>query len=251
MLVDLVRVAQGFVLPPGLFVPIGVGVALLLPQRAARTALLLATAALYLAALPWWGTVLMHGLEWTYAPPGRVTGQVLVVVGEGATPGLPDFPGSGQLSPQSSMELLTALTLYRRTHLPILFSGGAGDTLAGNEALTARGELIALGVPARRILVDPNSHTTYENARDVAAILRIHHWSRVTLVVSAFHAPRTVQDFHLFGVRAQPFPTDYQTQRRLHFTWLDLVPSPGAFSSSAMALNEYLAMQLTAAGLRI
>ena len=251
VLIDLVRFAQGFALPPGLLVVIGVAVALLLPRRTARTTLLLASAGLYLACLPWPSGVLLHRLEWAYTPPARVTGQALVVLGEGAVQGLPDFPGSGQLSRPSSMELLTALALYRRTHLPLIYSGGTGTTLAGNEALTARAELVALGVPARAILLDPNSHTTYENAADVARILRAHHWRRITLVVSAFHALRAVYDFRLFGVQVQPFPTDYQTPRHSPVTWMDLVPSASALTSTAVALNEWLALWLTRAGLRL
>jgi uncharacterized SAM-binding protein YcdF (DUF218 family) len=251
VLIDLIRFVQGFALPPGLLVVFGLAAAAVLRHPGVRRTLLAASLLLYLAALPWPAALLLHRLEWTYAPPGRVTGQALVVLGEGASRGIPVFPGSGALSAGSSMELLTALALYRRTHRPIIFSGGTGDSAAGNEALTAGRELVALGVPASALLLDPNSHTTYENAADVAAILRAHGWRRITLIVSAFHAPRAVRDFQLFGVQVQPYPTDYQTPRQLRFSWLSLSPSASALSWTATALNEWLAMALTRAGLRL
>ncbi len=250
-MVELARVVQAFVLPPGILLIAGLLAVPLLPPGGARAAAAVAVLLVYVAALPaLWGT-LLHRLEWTYRPPVEVTGQVLVVVGEGAATGRPDFPGSGQLSRPSSMELLTALALYRQSRLPILFSGGAGRSGAGNEALNARRELEALGVPATAILVDPTSQTTYQNARHVAAILQQRGWTRVTLIVSAFHAPRTVVDFHLFGIAVQPYPTDYQTGPRNRLSWRSWIPSAGALDTAALVLNELLALTVTRAGLRL
>lgn len=252
MLIDLIRFGENFALPPGLLILVGVVAAVGYRRRAAvRRTLLLGSALLYLASLPWLGGVLMHHLEWTYHPPRRLRGQVLLMLGEGAAVGMPSFPGSGALSQPSSMELLTTLALYRRTHLPVLISGGTGSTVAGNEALTARAELERLGVPERKIFIDPFSHTTYENARDSAALMRRHHWRRAILIVSAFHAPRAVYDFRLLGVAVQPFPTDYTTPQRLRVSWLDFAPTAGGLSTVSTALHEYLSRWVTAWGVRV
>lgn len=64
--------------------------------------------------IPLTAELLMGGLERKYAQPSRIDGDVIVVLGGGATSGTPDMDGEGNLSGAAANRLLTAARLYRR-----------------------------------------------------------------------------------------------------------------------------------------
>jgi uncharacterized SAM-binding protein YcdF (DUF218 family) len=83
----------------------------------------------------------------------------------------------------------------------VLVVTGAGVANMFAEAEVMRRGLIAAGVDARRIVLEPRARTTVDNAAQVAQLLDLgvrplgFRPSRVTLVVEPFHAVRSLRLF--------------------------------------------------------
>jgi uncharacterized SAM-binding protein YcdF (DUF218 family) len=118
------------------------------------------------------------------------------------------------------------------------------------EALWARDLAIELGLPADRILLNPSSRNTAEEARDIGTLGKQRGWTRVLLVTSAFHMPRSLASFRKrSGLTVIPVPCDYQLPSRAYYgqsslgnTLLGLIPDAGALYLSSVALKEHLGL---------
>jgi uncharacterized SAM-binding protein YcdF (DUF218 family) len=86
------------------------------------------------------------------------------------------------------------------------------------EAVVARQQVVALGVPAERVRVDVDAANTQENARNVKALLGPLQGA-VVLVSSAFHLPRAVLLFEGQGQRVSPFPVDHRCLPGMAWDW--------------------------------
>ncbi|MNB95205.1 hypothetical protein D3C75_423730 [compost metagenome] len=248
-LIYFIKFLYSFVLPPGLFVLLFTAAAIWIWPKNRRPALMLLiiTVLLYLSMTPLTAELLMGGLERKYAQPSRIDGDVIVVLGGGATSGTPDIDGEGNLSGAAVNRLLTAARLYRETGLPLLFTGGQVYTDSGNEADIAKRQLIGLGIPAEDILTENQSLNTGQNAEFTAALMKEHGLSRPVLVTSGFHIARGMEEFRKAGLSPQAYPSDYSVSQGGSFYLSKLLPSPGAMQSTGVAMKEYLG--LLAAGL--
>lgn len=94
--------------------------------------------------------------------------------------------------------------------IPVIVSGGQAFARAGaqSEAEGMRRLLLELGVAPERIVIEPRSRTTAENAREVAALTG--RTGPHLLVTSAFHMPRAAATFQAAGVSIAPAPTDWR-----------------------------------------
>ena len=91
---------------------------------------------------------------------------------------------------------------------------------------------VALGVPARHIVVEGRSSRTSENASEVAALLAPYSASDVLLVTSALHMRRAKLCFERCGLRVGPAPVP-----------LFIAGEPPVRASVlAQALHEYLGL---------
>ncbi len=244
-LIYIIKFLYSFVLPPGIFVVLLLAASVWLWRKSRKQAMTIAAIALllYLSVIPLTSQALIKGLERQYDQPGSVGGDVIVVLGGGATRGTPDLGGEGNLSGGAANRLLTAVRLHRATGLPILFSGGQVFSDSGNEADIARRQLIALGVPEGDILVENRSLNTEQNAVYTAALLKSSGLSHPVLVTSAFHLPRAIREFRLAGVEPEPFPTDYLASGgRFAFYPGLLSPSSAAAATAGTAFKEYLGL---------
>ena len=85
----------------------------------------------------------------------------------------------------------TAVALWKRGFAPmIVFAGASEDPASLPSAEIMKREAVRLGVPADRVLTEPSSATTKENATRVSDILRGHQITRVILVTSPYHQRR-------------------------------------------------------------
>lgn len=94
---------------------------------------------------------------------------------------------SGDTGPRTE----TAVQLWRRGMAPlIIFAGGSLDPNSAPSGELMKREAVRLGVPPDRVLVEPSSETTAENAQRVGDLLSAKAIRTAILVTSPPPAPR-------------------------------------------------------------
>ncbi|SBO43990.1 YdcF family protein [Cyanobium sp. NIES-981] len=248
-------------LPLGLY-PLGLGLLLLLAREAGgrrRWARLLGWGGLgliWLFAMPITSRQLIWGLEERSAalrPASLPAADAVVVLGGGLRPALP--PRRSVEVGEAGDRLLTGVRLIRQRKAPLLVtSGGRVHFTAGEppppEAQWARDLAVELGVAPERILLNRESRTTAEEARDLGELARSRRWRRVLLVTSASHMPRALASFRRrSGVEVVAVPTDFQLPARSRYgnptpasLLLSLMPDAEALYLSSVMLKEHLGL---------
>ena len=213
-------------------------------------------ALVWLLAMPWTSRQLIWGLEERSAaltPRPIPTADAVVVLGGGLRPAL--APRQGVEVAEGGDRLLTGLRLLRQKKAALLVTSGGrvsftADDPAPPEAFWARDLALELGVPANRILTNPGSRTTAEEARDIGALGRSRHWHRILLVTSAFHLPRALASFRQrSGLEVVPVACDYQLPSRANYgrpslgnSVMGVLPDSGSLYLSTVALKEHIGL---------
>jgi uncharacterized SAM-binding protein YcdF (DUF218 family) len=213
---------------------------------------------LWVFAMPLTSRELIWGLEERAAaltPAVVPRADAVVVLGGGLRPAL--APRRAVEVAEGGDRLLTGLRLVRQGKAPLLVASGGRVSFTSSdpappEAFWARDLAVELGLPARRILLNPGSRTTAEEARDIGAMGRGRGWRRVLLVTSAFHMPRSLRTFRrTSGLEVVPVACDYQLPSRANVgrptpggLALALIPDAGALALSSVALKEHLGLLL-------
>ena len=89
---------------------------------------------------------------------------------------------------------------------------------AANLVIAGRGEerqhayTLAQGIAADRVMIEPNSRNTYENAAFSGRLLQPGSASRWLLVTSSSHMPRAVGSFRKAGFDVMPWPVSNMPQ---------------------------------------
>lgn len=180
------------------------------------------------------------------APSLRGQGiQAVIALGGGLHPRVPELEGP-QPSSYTGTRALYAAWLARESGLPMGFAGGVGWANAGaadhpNEADAVARLLGRTGLAPLR-WADAASRDTIENARNMAALLQRDGITRIALVTSAWHMPRSVRAFEAAGLQVLPAPMGFVTplQRPL----LEWLPSSHGLSNSHNVLREWLAWRM-------
>ena len=126
------------------------------------------------------------------------------------------------------------------------------DDPAPAEAFAAKALAEELGIPSGRILTNPSSKTTAEEAQDIDQLAQQQGWNRILLVTSAVHMPRSLSTFRQrSGLEVIPVTCDFLLPGRQHFgkpalgsLVQDLLPDAGALYLSSVALKEHLGLAL-------
>lgn len=213
---------------------------------------------IWVSAMPLTSRQLIWGLEERSAaltPAVLPRADAVVVLGGGLRPALP--PRQGVEVGEGGDRLLRGLQLVRQGLAPLLVTSGGRVSFTGNdpappEAFWARDLAQQLGLPAERILINPGSRTTAEEARDIGQLGRQRGWQRVLLVTSAFHMPRSLATFRQrSGLTVVPVACDYQLPDRAHYgqptlgnTLKSLLPEAEALYLSSLALKEHLGLAI-------
>jgi uncharacterized SAM-binding protein YcdF (DUF218 family) len=247
-------------LPP-LVYPLGLGIILiglaLFVRRRPRLQTGLLTGALIillLASNRWVAISLARSLEWQYLPPGNLpTAEVIVVLGGGTESA--QYPRSAVEVNAAGDRVLHAARLYRQGKAPAILVSGGNIVWLGGRSMTPAEEmselLDLLGVPAGAIWEQPRSQNTQEDAEYSAALLKERGITRVLLVTSAMHMPRSVALFRHLGVDVIPAPADYTvTQAGLDNLYslepqaflINLLPNASSLSLTTNVLKEYLGL---------
>ena len=115
----------------------------------------------------------------------------IVVLGARVDPG-------GVPSPTLAARIKAGIALTRTSAQPLLFSGGVG-TNPPAEAEVGASSALSVGVKEERILVEKESHSTWENAVKSAPILRAAGLRCVHLVTDPYHLARARWAFEQQG----------------------------------------------------
>ncbi len=231
---------QTFLLPPGIFIILFLFLSIGLYRRGTKGVrlLVLITFCLYAFSTPFVGNLLIRSLESQHSPPSSLTGDVIVVLGGGATLDTPDINGLGHLSGSAANRLLTTARLQKKTRLPVIFSGGQVYSNSGNEAQVAKRILNDLEVPDSKIILEDSSRNTMENAANTSRVMKSLGYDKPILITSAFHMERSVLDFERFNLEVIPYPTDYMANVEPDIHYNLFIPS--SLEETRIALKEYL-----------
>lgn len=218
------------------------GAAWLAPRPRWRRVLAAAAAStLLLGSNGWVASAVFGRLELQYLPPARgTTADAIVVLGGGERK---------KLWPRAHVDLKDGGD--RLTTGAILFRQGAAPRVvctAGPVASEMADFLVDLGVPDEAIIRDTASFDTHDHAVNLCPVFRQHGVTRILLVTSASHMPRSVAVFRRAcpEVDVVPVPTDYRRPPNPDDRWpgdlVTLVPSTSAAEAVNDALHEYVGM---------
>lgn len=150
------------------------------------------------------------------AGPPRTT-DVIAVLGGGAYP-------NGVLTGSSNERLIRAIILYREGRAPrMVFTGGKVVDVATKlnytvlgakredksrfvEAGLMRDIAVGMGVLPTVCVVEDESLSTFENLRNLKALMEKERWKSVTLVSSPVHMRRSVMAASKLGMDFTPAP---------------------------------------------
>ena len=141
-----------------------------------------------------------------------------IVLGGAETP----LIGSARKVPavnEAAERLLEAVVLSRQfPQTKFAISGGDAGILykSGPEAASTAAMLASMGIARDRLVLEPESRDTYENALNLKSTLDrlglLGPESRWLVITSAFHMPRSIGVFRKVGLRVEPWPVDYRTR---------------------------------------
>ena len=244
-MIYFLKFCAGWVLPPGIFIVLFLGVAYYSffrrNEKKIAAMIFSLTLVFYLLCTSFVAEKFLGFLEGAYDPPKSLPdGDVIIMLGGGAMPDSPDVDGVGALCSAPANRLLTAVRLERKLRVPILLSGGQVYADSGQEAMIAKRVLLSLGVKESSVLLETKSVNTAQNAKFSAAILREKKFTRPILVTSAFHMKRAVLNFEREGVTVIPYPADYMVSRDPVFHYTKLRPQSEALLQNVTVLQETL-----------
>lgn len=96
-----------------------------------------------------------------------------------------------------------------------------------------------LNIPEDKIIVEQGSLDTFENARNISALIKEKYFSNTVLVTSAYHMPRSVMLFEKTGAKVIPAPTDYKTDRT-GYQFESFLPKMHYLKDSWSAIHEHI-----------
>lgn len=235
---ELTNVTAQLILPPGIFILLGL-LGLVFARSHAKFGTALAAASLvslYLLSTPVVSKYLVQSLEVPYADPAAdASAMAIVVLGGGSYHRAPEYAGD-TVSKASLERVRYAAHLHKRTGKPILVTSGNPVEGESSEAEQMKQVLRDFGVAVK--WSESHSNNTLENARMSQAILKKAGVQSVYVVTNAWHMPRAKLAFERAGLRVVPAPMGYHTRVRLRL--LDFVPNANALAESHIFFHEVL-----------
>src|ERR1700761_253677 len=234
---DFKAMARELLLPPtGLLLLAFLGVLLLALRwrRSGWSCLAVALSLLWLLSTPAVADALTRLVERypAFNPAGATNAAAIVILGgvNGRTHA-PEYGGQ----PAAELDLLDRLSygawLSRRTHLPILVTSDPDNVAAMAISLNRDFQ-----TPAH--WVDRDSHDTFENALNSAAMLQSDHVSSILLVTSSTPMWRAAREFSATGLTVIAAPVQLATLHELApYRYL---PSSEGMQRSNRAIYELL-----------
>jgi uncharacterized SAM-binding protein YcdF (DUF218 family) len=208
-----------------------------LKRRAGRALVCIGLAGLTLLALPLFSDLLIAALEQDLPlkPPPDAMPQAIVILGGDLT----RTAGIQQVVPGSlTLDRLRAgVTLYRKTGLPILVTGGTVQPDKPAVA-TVMADSLRNDFQVRVAWVEDASEDTWQNAAFSADMLRKQGIRSVYVVTQGWHMRRAMLAFRHAGLIATAAPTSLDVPID-PIVW-DFLPRASAWGWSYYALHEWI-----------
>ncbi|HVF67563.1 MAG TPA: YdcF family protein [Pyrinomonadaceae bacterium] len=121
-----------------------------------------------------------------------------------------------EVSPVFRERIRHGVELYRKGRVrKLIFTGGRGNSDEATESAAARAFALQNGVPARDILIEEESHTTFENLLYAKRLADAAGARKVLIVSDPLHMRRAVSMAEDVGLEAEPCPTPSTRYRSL------------------------------------
>jgi len=240
-------ILKSFILPPGLLILLLlIGLCCFRWRKLSFVVIAFTTLSLYLLSLMPVALLLARPLQHypalTDDAISKTKAQAIIVLSGGRYKNPPEYANEDRASAYELMRLQYAAYLYRKTHLPILVTGGFGFEKNLSEAQIMANVLREdFKVPVRWI--ENKSDNTWENAKYSIAILQQARITRAFLVTDAIHIPRSMLSFKHFGFTVIAAPTHFFTADGCGRKFA-LLPNPEALRMSIFCLYEYFGLVL-------
>lgn len=230
-------ISTGFLVPPACFVwLILVGIWLSLSRAPLGPIIaLVASLCLYAVSTPLLASFLLERLEQRAPLSADLTrAQAIVVLGGGVQEGEPGQKAA--LGAGSLERVMMAARAYHRLHIPIAVAGAGPDE--GPSEASLMKEVLDTDFSIPVTWVEPQSHSTYQNALFTRRLLQPAGIDRVVVVTQAWHEPRALWAFDHVGFQAVPWPAPHQ---RVKIDSLDaFLPNGDALHDSYVAFHELI-----------
>jgi uncharacterized SAM-binding protein YcdF (DUF218 family) len=113
-----------------------------------------------------------------------------------------------EVSPVFRERINHGIELYRKGRVrKLIFTGGRGNNDEPTESSAARRYALQRGVPARDIMIEEQSHNTYENILYAKELADAQGVRKVLIVSDPLHMKRAVAMARDAGLVAEPSPT--------------------------------------------
>jgi uncharacterized SAM-binding protein YcdF (DUF218 family) len=143
--------------------------------------------------------------------------------------------------PDSMQRIAATAALYRACiqvalSCKVIVSGGDPQHHGQAEADNYAPYVLAQGVAPDDLVRENQSLNTYQNARNVAAILAHAHDNHLIIVTSAYHMRRSLLAFNAFGLAPEPLVSDARHNR------VTVLPRVRGFENTELALHELVGL---------
>jgi len=241
-----VKVAAQLILPPGGLILLAIAGFVFWRKWWGRGLVGLALALFWLLSTEPVRDALTRPLEFQHQalkvaeiPAGRMA---IVLLGGGIYENAPEYGGDDSLSRHGLMRAAYAAELVKQTGIPVYTTGGMPLThTAEPEGTIMARWLVKFGVPKHMVHVEVAARTTWENAGNTKLVLQKLGVSRIILVTSAWHMPRSVWCFKKNELDVIAAPTDYLTKQAA-YDLRSYFPRWNVMADSGDALHEYLGL---------
>jgi uncharacterized SAM-binding protein YcdF (DUF218 family) len=143
--------------------------------------------------------------------------------------------------PDSMARIAATATLFKQCQASgatcrVILSGGDPQHHGQAEADNYAPYVIAQGVDPTRLTRENQSLNTYQNAQNVARIVRHESDNGLIIVTSAYHMRRSLEAFEAFGYHPQPYVSDVRLNR------ITVFPRFRSFENSELAAHELVGL---------
>ncbi|HET6861979.1 MAG TPA: YdcF family protein [Pyrinomonadaceae bacterium] len=128
-----------------------------------------------------------------------------------------------QVSPVFRERINHAINLYHQGRIrKLIFTGGQGNRNEPTEAAAARNYALQSGVPMNDVLIEQQSHTTYENMVYAKQLADQYGLKKILIVSDPLHMKRAITMARDVGLDAYPSPTPTTKYRSLRIQTSEL-----------------------------